>query len=441
MINEVYSYQDTAETHCNQTVKDSDEIKAKVLNWIRQFSTFCFLDNHRYASDKSRVEILAAAGARETVSGNADDILRVFQDKMEREKDWWFGHLSYDLNSPAGNRTEKASPRAGNTFTKLSFFKPAVRIRINGTSVTVDSAAGDAGLVLKDILNTPVPSPSPGVNNISVQNRVSREEYIRVINRLRQHILRGDCYEINYCQEFYAENAVIDPVEIYSRLSRSSPNPFSALYRINDQYLVCASPERFLQKSGRKICSQPMKGTSTRFPADPDKDGISKKELQESSKDRSENVMVVDLVRNDLSQVCVEGSVSVDELFGVYTFPQVYQMVSTVSGILREGVRFSDIIRAAFPMGSMTGAPKKRVMELIAQYEKTDRGLFSGSLGYITPEGDFDFNVVIRSLMYNASEGYLSFPAGSGITFYSDAEKEYEECLLKAAAIQKILAG
>jgi para-aminobenzoate synthetase component 1 len=146
-------------------------------------------------------------------------------------------------------------------------------------------------------------------------------------------------------------------------------------------------------------------------------------------------------VRNDLSKICEEASVQVEELFGIYSFPQVHQMVSTVSGRLRNDIHFIEAIKATFPMGSMTGAPKKRVMQLIEQYEQTRRGIFSGAVGYITPEGDFDFNVVIRSIMYNEANKYLSFQAGSAITFYSDPEKEYEECLLKAAAIKKVLGG
>jgi para-aminobenzoate synthetase component 1 len=241
---------------------------------------------------------------------------------------------------------------------------------------------------------------------------------------------------------------VIDPLSVYQKLSSTSPNPFSALYKLEDKWLICASPERFLKKEGNKILSQPIKGTSTRFLKDEKKDKRSRDSLFESEKDRSENVMVVDLVRNDLARVCKEGTVKVDELFGVYSFPQVHQMISTVSGELRDKISFTEIIRATFPMGSMTGAPKRKVMELIEKYEKSRRGIFSGAVGYLTPnpspqsgegrrgEVNFDFNVVIRSIMYNASEKYLSFMAGSGITFYSVAEKEYEECLLKAEAMR-----
>ncbi|MGZ3851130.1 MAG: chorismate-binding protein, partial [Flavisolibacter sp.] len=174
-------------------------------------------------------------------------------------------------------------------------------------------------------------------------------------------------------------------------------------------------------------------------PADPVADRELAHALRNSQKDQSENVMVVDLVRNDLARICREASVKVEELFGIYSFPQVHQMISTVSGRLKEGTGFSRILEATFPMGSMTGAPKHRVMELIDAYEERARGIFSGSVGYVSPEGDFDFNVVIRSIMYNARDHYLSYQVGSGITFYSEPEKEWEECLLKAAAIKKVL--
>ena len=211
------------------------------------------------------------------------------------------------------------------------------------------------------------------------------------------------------------------------------------MYKVEDKYLLCASPERYLKKVDNKIYSQPIKGTAKRELNSSLEDENSKQNLLNSVKERSENVMIVDLVRNDLSKVCIEGSVKVEELFGIYSFPQVHQMISTVSGDLKNGIDFAEIIRATFPMGSMTGAPKKRVMELIELYEKTKRGIFSGALGYITPEGNFDFNVVIRSIVYNAADKYLSIQAGSAITFNSDAEKEYEECLVKIEAMKSVL--
>jgi para-aminobenzoate synthetase component 1 len=226
---------------------------------------------------------------------------------------------------------------------------------------------------------------------------------------------------------------------VFQRLTAISPNPFSALYKWHQSFLICASPERFLMKKGDQLISQPMKGTIRRNTGDTEEDEKLKSELKQSAKDQSENFMVVDMVRNDLSKICVDASVKVEELFGVYTYPHVHQMISTIGGQLKKDVQFSEIIKATFPMGSMTGAPKHRVMELIDEFEVSARGIFSGSVGYVNPERDFDFNVVIRSIMYNAVTKYLSYQVGSGITFYSDPEKEWEECLLKGEAIRKVL--
>ena len=230
----------------------------------------------------------------------------------------------------------------------------------------------------------------------------------------------------------------IDPFFIYQKLSELSPNPFSSFYKLNDKFLLCASPERYLKKMGDKIISQPIKGTLKRE-INFEEDEIKKQEFFVNEKERSENVMIVDLVRNDLSKICEEGSVEVDELYKIYSFPHVHQMISTVSGKIAVNKKIKEIISATFPMGSMTGAPKKRVMELIEKYERSRRGLFSGAVGYINPENDFDFNVVIRSILYNETTHYVSIPAGAAITFSSDPEKEYEECLLKVEAMKKVL--
>jgi para-aminobenzoate synthetase component 1 len=269
--------------------------------------------------------------------------------------------------------------------------------------------------------------------------RFSREEYLSTVEALRGHILRGDCYEINFCQEFFSQPAFIDVPSTWWALSQASPNPFAAFYRLDHRYLLCASPERFLKKTGSILSSSPIKGTAPRQRGDVDADRRQQEKLYRSAKDRAENVMVVDLVRNDLARVCRPGTVRVDELFGIYPFPQVYQMISTVTGELLPQLDWTDAIKACFPMGSMTGAPKHRVTQLIARYERSRRGLFSGAVGYVTPEGDFDFNVVIRSLFYNEESRYLSYQVGSGITWYSDPAAEYEECLVKAEGIRRAL--
>lgn len=403
-----------------------------MLRWANRRNIFCFLDNQQYGQPQGHYECLLAAGATTSCSSNLWDLDNFLRDN----KGWAFGHLSYELkNIIHGFEQQRESPVP---FPPFFFFAPQHLFLLKDNELTIKSSHPDE-------IFEEVSSMSDAGNNtalsVEVSGRLTREEYLSVIRKLREHILRGDSYEINFCQEFFSENAVIDPVDVFQKLMEVSPNPFSALYRYNDQYLLCASPERFLTKKGSRLFSQPIKGTIRRDRNDAAEDLRLKAELERSAKDKAENVMVVDLVRNDLSRICRKGSVKVDELFGVYAYPQVYQMISTISGELRENVSFSSILHATFPMGSMTGAPKHRVMELIDRYEVSARGLFSGSVGYFNPDGDFDFNVVIRSIMYNAATRYLSYQAGSGITFYSDPEMEWEECLLKAEAIKKVLTG
>ncbi len=416
-------------------VTNSGQIKEKVPNWDQPFSTFCLPDNHQYQVAPHAVECLVAAGARRVVTAPAGRALEALQLFQQEKKSWLFGHLGYDLKNETESLQSGHPDRIG--FPDLFFFEPEILLRLSEDQLDIE--ADDPDAVYRAILAQTSVAPSKGKKPLHIQQGFSREEYLEVIHALQRHITRGDCYEINFCQEFFAEQAELDPLDVYRRLSAVSPNPFSAFYRVHDRWLICASPERFLKKTGNQLLSQPIKGTSRRVPGNQQEDQHTRDALYNSAKDRSENVMVVDLVRNDLSRVCKEGSVSVDELYGIYSFPQVHQMISTVSGELKENADLYTILKATFPMGSMTGAPKKRVMQLIEQYERTRRGIFSGALGYIDPQGDFDFNVVIRSIMYNQEDACISFQAGSGITHYSDAQAEWEECILKAAAIINVL--
>ena len=417
-------------------VDNFQELKNKVLNWTTRFSIFCFLDNHQFQIKPQVNECLLAAGCDESFTSDDINGLEELQHFINLQDGWLFGHLNYDLKNKIEElSSDHADPVA---FPDIFFFKPQVLIRLNERLLEIEAVNPDE--VYNEILSASAFSDDHKKTYV-LQSRVTQREYIETIKKLKAHILRGDCYEINYCIEFFAEKAEINAWDIYKRLSKLSPNPFSAFYRVKDKYLLCASPERFIRKNGNQILSQPIKGTSKRIEHNDELDEASKQQLIQSEKDRSENVMVVDLVRNDLSKVCEEGTVTVSELFGIYSFPQVHQMISTVEGRLKSNVLFTDIIKASFPMGSMTGAPKKRVMELIEQYEKSRRGIFSGAVGYISPGGDFDFNVVIRSIMYNEQRQYLSYQAGSAITYKSDPESEWEECLLKAEAIKKVLSG
>lgn len=409
-----------------------------MLNWADQFNIFSFLDTHGYEQPLSAQSCLLGVGEYSSICGEAGQAFDRLQGFLDAQQDWLFGHLSYDLK----NETESlvSAHKDGIGFDDLRFFIPEVVLRLNGPELLIAVMKGSPNEIWEQI-NAINPANPGRFAEVDINSRFSREEYIDTIDKIREHIHRGDCYELNFCQEFYAQSKGFDPIQAYSRLSATSPNPFSALYKNEHRYLVCASPERYLCKRGQKVYSQPIKGTAPRILNDPEKDLRLLHDLKASSKERAENIMVVDLVRNDLSRVCREGSVVVEELCEVYSFPQVHQMISTISGALPNGIGSAEVLKYTFPMGSMTGAPKRKVMELIERYEKTKRGLFSGALGYFSPNGDFDFNVVIRSLFYNADTGYLSFQVGSGITYYANANAEYEECLLKAEAIKKVLTG
>jgi para-aminobenzoate synthetase component 1 len=395
------------------------------------------LDNHEYHSPHQNIGCLAAAGALEIFTA-ADNSLESFSVFNQTRNDWLFGHFSYDLkNAIEKPLVSKHPDHIG--FPDICFFRPEIVLQLSPSGLSISSATRQPSEIFAEIMAFADTTSSRALPSLKIIPRMERQEYFSILEKIKQHILRGDCYEINFCQEFYAENAEINPLAVYNELTAISPNPFACYYKLDHKYLLCASPERYLQKKGNRIISQPIKGTFSRNLQNPGADQILKQSLAASEKDKSENVMVVDLVRNDLSRICTEGSVQVQELFGIYSFPQVHQMISTISGIVKEGIDLTDIIKASFPMGSMTGAPKRKVMELIETFEKTKRGIYSGAVGYISPEKDFDFNVVIRSILYNESSRYLSYLVGGGITFYSDPEQEYAECLLKATAIKKVL--
>jgi para-aminobenzoate synthetase component 1 len=294
------------------------------------------------------------------------------------------------------------------------------------------------GEVLTDLLAFSSPAAPAVAKAPPLRPRLPRSEYLQAVADIREDILNGEVYELNLCQEFFVEEVRLSPVDTFLQLLAASPTPFAGFYKHQQQYLLCASPERFVQRVGAVLLSQPIKGTVRRGTSEAD-DAAQRQRLFDDEKERAENLMIVDLVRNDLARVAETGSVQVPELFGLYGFRHVWQMISSVTATARPGTTLADVLRAAFPMGSMTGAPKIRAMQLIERYERSRRGLYSGSIGYVWPNGDFDFNVVIRSLFYRADTGYLSFQVGSAITYDSVPEQEYEECLLKARALLEVL--
>ena len=342
------------------------------------------------------------------------------------------GFITYDVK----NDTEALSSHnfAGLSWPQLHFFTPQTWLCWRAEQVEIHGLT--AG-VLDEIMAQPVPNiPAPQVP--ALRPRLAKADYLRAVEAIREDILNGEVYELNLCQEFYAENVALAPVDVFWRLMQASPAPFAGFVRWHDHFLLCASPERFLAHHGSQLISQPIKGTIRRG-STPAEDEQQCQTLLHDEKERAENLMIVDLVRNDLARVAQTGTVRVPELFGLYPFRHLWQMISTVTADLRPDADLATILRATFPMGSMTGAPKIRAMQLIEHYENSRRGLYSGSIGYVWPNGDFDFNVVIRSLQYRQDTGYLSFQVGSAITYDSDPEREYEECLLKAKALLEVL--
>jgi para-aminobenzoate synthetase component 1 len=382
-------------------------------------------------------DLLIAAGSLETTKAGKSSFDSI--QTLHEKGDWIFGFLTYDVK----NQVEKlhSTNFDGLKLDEYYFFIPRFVLTQQANKITVHYHASEANESFIETLIDEVTKKvkfSEALEKPKIKARISRKEYLENINRIKKHIRRGDIYEMNFCMEFYAENAVIYPQEVYLKLNALSPMPFSAYMKHGNKYLLCASPERFLAKRGYKIISQPIKGTIKRG-ANETEDLALKNTLKNDPKEQAENVMIVDLVRNDLSRTAEKASVKVEELFGVKTFRMLHQLESTVTSELKKDIHFTEAIQKCFPMGSMTGAPKIRAMELIEEYESTHRGLYSGTIGYITPEGDFDFNVIIRSIIYNSENGYLSFMVGSAITDSANAEKEYEECMLKAEAMKRVL--
>jgi para-aminobenzoate synthetase component 1 len=419
-------------------------VKSKLLHWASSRERVALLDSNygdSAADPYSSFDFALAVDSIKEITAGSDPFGELEKFRVDLG-DWLFGYFSYDLKNNIEQLSSKNNDRLG--FPLMHFFCPRYLFLMKGNELRVlyleayDNETSIIGLY-ENISAATVPAPIQYAAP-RIEAATSHADYIQSVEKLKQHIQRGDVYEVNFCREFFAEEVSLDATETFRRLNEISCAPFSCFYRMDDKYLLCASPERYLKKKGNKLLSQPIKGTAKRG-ATKEEDESLKKQLQQDEKERSENIMIVDLVRNDLSKVAASASVNVEELCGMYSFKQVHQLISTINCQLKPGIPLTDIIRATFPMGSMTGAPKVKAMQLIEKYEGTRRGLYSGAIGYITPEGDFDFNVVIRSILYNNTKRYVSFITGSAITAKSDAESEYRECLLKANAMLEVLSN
>ncbi len=417
---------------------DQNKFLTSLLNWAQQFDLLAYFDsNGYYNSHRKSSYYYHKYNSLFGVKFHDNEPLTFKDIKSEKTKnDWLMSYLSYDLKNEFHNLES-------NNFDALKFdssfvFVPdIVAYEINNQFFLESLQKLDLPKFKKDISNFHKNKLSKSKNK-KIESRYTKVEYIDTVNKIKNHIQIGDIYELNFCQEFYIKNSPIAPWETYQKLKSVSPTPFSAFFKQTNRYLISASPERYLLKKKSKIISQPIKGT-IRKSTNLEEDSELRQELKNNIKERAENIMIVDLVRNDLSQTAKKGSVKVEELCGIYSFKQLHQMISTITANIKSNKSNYDLIESSFPMGSMTGAPKIKAMELIEKYEKTKRGLYSGSVGYFSPNGDFDFNVVIRSILHNSTNQYTSFTVGSAITIGSDAEKEYDECLLKAKAIRQVL--
>lgn len=413
---------------------DPETFKSKALFWANSFDTACYFDSNNFSDPYSAFGVYIAAGKAAELSDSGKNSFAELEEFLAKTRGYIPGYFSYDLKNETEDLLSENPDHLD--FPKIHFFLPKHSILIKNNEVSIVSDSADE--IWNIIHQTSLKHSEEPVSIPAILSRFERNEYIQTVQEIQRHIQRGDIYEINFCQEFYVENAEINPVEIFIALNELSPTPFANYFKINEQYIISATPERFLSRRGNKLISQPIKGTSSRN-TDATRDKKQKEELLKDEKERAENVMIVDLVRNDLTKSAKPGTVRVEELFGIYSFKQVHQMISTVVCEADEKLSNAGIIANTFPMGSMTGAPKIRAMQLAEKYERSKRGVYSGAVGYFAPDGDFDFNVVIRTILYNAKQKYLSFHVGSAITLDSDPEKEYEECLLKGKAIRDVL--
>ncbi|MBX9886739.1 MAG: anthranilate synthase component I family protein [Flavobacteriaceae bacterium] len=419
-------------------ISDPKLFKKQLLTWAQQFREVVYLDSNDYDHTYSSYNGLVAVDAFTSLK---TDFYNAFEDLAQYQqttKDWLFGYLSYDLKNDLEPLQSKNFD--GLSFPDLFFFQPKKLFLLHDSEVEMqylglcdDELEDDFEEILSQVLHHDVQEQS-----LEIKQRIDSNKYISKVSSMLEHIQRGDIYEANFCMEFYAENAIIDPLDKFFKLNEISQPPFAVFFKNHKQFLLSASPERYLKKQGQELISQPIKGTAKRY-AISSEDELTKKLLAEDPKERSENIMITDLVRNDLSHTAQRGSVQVPELCAVYSFLQVHQMISTVTSKLDPQYSAIEAIKKSFPMGSMTGAPKISAMKIIEELEETKRGLYSGAVGYFTPDGDFDFNVVIRSILYNQENKYISFSVGSAITSLSVPKKEYEECLLKAKAMREVL--
>ena len=426
-------------TTYNFIPKSISNFKQQLLVWAQQFDDVVWLDSNNHNEKYSTYDTVLAVDAFTALRTDYFNAFEKLNEYQTITNDWIFGYLTYDLKNDV--EVLKSKNYDGLQFPDLYFFQPKKLFLIKGSTVEVQylrMVDDEIETDLKTIENFKDLTTQKSNTSVKIKLRITKDAYFKKVEKMLSHIHRGDIYEANFCQEFYAEDTEIQPLEVFTALNKISKPPFATFFKTEDKYLLSASPERYIKKTDAKIISQPIKGTAKRS-NDILEDEQLAEDLTKDEKERSENIMIVDLVRNDLSITAKKGSVKVEELCKVYSFLQVHQMISTIVSEVKENANAVEVLKTTFPMGSMTGAPKISAMQIIEDLEETKRGLYSGAVGYFTPNGDFDFNVIIRSILYNETKKYVSYSVGSAITAKSDPKREYEECLIKAKAMREVL--
>ncbi|MGK6351344.1 anthranilate synthase component I family protein [Parapedobacter sp. DT-150] len=413
---------------------DHDTFTQRALRWAAQFDNVCYLDSNGYRDNHGNIDVFIAVGSTASFTSDGSRTFEKLQQFIDNHPDTWIpGFLGYDLkNEIEALSTQHANPSG---FPDAYFFVPEYTLLIGQYNAEIKGHNPQA--IIKQIEATAITEEPLGFKG-QLKYRMNRSTYFSAFTELQRHIRKGDIYEVNLCQEFFAERVSLNPLEAYRRLNEVSPTPFSCFFKFGQKYIISASPERFLSKNGDTLLSQPIKGTAPRG-KNAEEDEQLKTALAGSPKEISENIMIVDLVRNDLTRSAKPGTVKAAELLQIHSFKQVHQLISTITCQIRPGMNATQTIENTFPPGSMTGAPKISAMKLIDRYENSRRGVYSGALGYFSPQGNYDFSVVIRTMLYNAESGYLSFHTGGAITDNADPENEYNECLLKGKALFEVL--
>lgn len=407
-----------------------------LLSWLNEhYEYIILLDSNEYTHDSySRFSKRLAWGCKSNFKLRFGEnlVLDDFAEFRNRAKFPVFGIFGYDVkNSFESLKSENLN---SGDFPSVAFFEPEFIAEWKDSKWQLTH--GDAQQ-FREILKLAMGKNFDECKitwSLPMHCETDFGIYSTHFNELKKHIYRGDVYVMNYCLQFSGIAKKFNPVDSFIRLNEYSPAPFAGFLKFEGKYLLSASMERYLARRENKIISQPIKGTIKRM----GNDGSAEK-LRSNPKEQQENVMVVDLVRNDLSRTALKGSVKVEELFGVYPFSGVYQMVSTVTSETDQGTSFEKLLRTTFPMGSMTGAPKISAMQLAEKHENFARNWYSGALGYIEPSNNFDFSVVIRSILFDSVSGVVRIPVGSAITQNAQADDEYNECMLKVERILKCI--